>query len=1743
MTEKAESYPLEVRLGGKPIEQGTAWFLKQNLVVTAFHVVGNREAQNWTHDRPNYEQAEYCLLVDNCSFVLEPLCFDVAADVALLKCEPTHNATPLPLATVIPLNAQWSAPGYPGFLQGKGFTLTGRITALGDNLRNNSIQLLVDQRTEMTWAGVSGSPVQTVDGVVGVITQEIGQVDTVWAATVMAVQRLELRYRASLLSSHADITQQGLVHGIDSLYDLADHIAQDLPGSVDAMDLRESAKKWVRQTRKDTVPEELLDQLRTYGVSPISQGAPPVYPHPWDDFAKLFSAYAKEPFGGRHDTLAKLDEFVKSANESAKGTYFFVTGESGFGKTALLAHWISSIRVKAAHLIFHFINSKFIGGQDALSCFRSLCEQLLATHALGGTLPEHPQRLQRLFALLLRLPLPPDERLVVVIDGLDEALLQWTPGPEIFPQNIVTNARVIFSARYTADRNWLKDLGLTLDQNHIGDLGQLTTEEVGDIIAKSDGFDSKLHDLDQLRRNVFTITNGDPFYVQDVLYHLKQRNWNEKSLESLPPKHSAYFREWWKEAYKRAEEKNSQKAFEDLMGTLSMALGPLGRDELVSISLEDDLRQANIDLLLEQVARYIGGDANAGYWIKHNRIRRFVQHMVRERLATYLSRIIDFCLGWREHKSVYALSNYPAHLFELDRRDELFALINKDWMEAQFERVRSHSAFSADVDLAIEAAIKTITPASFVQIVRNSLVYATLGSLAIKVPIAALAVLAQLGESDRAMAYARLIPEQHKKIEAFCLISMALARRNQISEARAILEQATGAADTIESWHYGPMEPGHSGGPLLAEIASAEMKLGNTHRAVALAERAVALARDVPGGPRDAVLEIVAHRLAEAELIDQAISAEEAIDDMQHRAAPLAAVLRALVLTGQEGRAQDLCEGLSAEWDQILELVELVEALAQAGQQERAAQASDRAASIAKGASTRWFKALLMAQAARASSRAQKNDQAIELLTEAEAMAKQTDDPLQRAWALAGVARALAKTGKIEWALRIAASIRDTETAPSVQRAEGRALWEVAKSLARAGDSKRALTLAARSQELLQALHDTGNTPIEYILPELDDINNSLGNSTPLIEVIRIIADIGDVDSALAAIEDICSRADRDAAHNQVIEALVGAGQLDRALTMTSEIEDTTVRAETIARVAEAMAHNRHDSMATKAANLALKEAQAVEDPWTATWAAVDLANTLAGAGQMDQALRVAKGISDAEARAWALVDVGKALAKAGDRERTCEVIDQALEAADSIEAPWALSSLIRSRAAIRPDTEKIRMQVVKRRDAISPGAERAIEAGAVIGSLTVKDQAQVKALMLPEIVRVLALIGEIERAAEIVDRIVVQALATGNSEKLADRNLILAQGAGALARLGKAEAACQAAEAISNPWRAAPALAAVAVAFYRTEQEEQTAATTVRAVSALQQLGDTAYHSELWANVVTTVAQAGQIERVLKQINDNDSIVRAVLGQRHALDTLVQVLLQSGDSDRAAEMIDRAVTIAAGNANHLAELILVLHRAGRHERVVETMSQAEAAADLISDPHAKAECLLRLAKVFVEIRAHQHAIKAVRLAMKAAKRIDDPRRRSLMEVNATRILADIGQVDQALEAADAITSPTFNTTALLQVLVTVNEAGGKERAVELAHRIADVAATIENPTDRAQAFVTAARALGVVGLGERAALALVEAVLSARFTDRSNLFRTLQESVLLLASIDECQTLWEIHQSLVEVDGWWSTT
>jgi len=117
---------------------------------------------------------------------LFPGCFDPIADIALLECASLRDINTSALAVIAKEADNWRADGFPGTSRGKVSGLTGKITAD----RDNWLELLIDQGTDVTWAGISGTAIFIQDKVVGVVTDEVPLTNTLKAASFKAVARL-----------------------------------------------------------------------------------------------------------------------------------------------------------------------------------------------------------------------------------------------------------------------------------------------------------------------------------------------------------------------------------------------------------------------------------------------------------------------------------------------------------------------------------------------------------------------------------------------------------------------------------------------------------------------------------------------------------------------------------------------------------------------------------------------------------------------------------------------------------------------------------------------------------------------------------------------------------------------------------------------------------------------------------------------------------------------------------------------------------------------------------------------------------------------------------------------------------------------------------------------------------------------------------------------------------------------------------------------------------------------------------------------------------------------------------------------------------------------------------------------------------------------------------------------------------------------------------------------------------------
>ncbi|TMQ04047.1 MAG: NACHT domain-containing protein, partial [Deltaproteobacteria bacterium] len=160
--------------------------------------------------------------------------------------------------------------------------------------------------------------------------------------------------------------------------------------------------------------------------------APGASPLPSDAISFALERQRHAGFVGRDRLLARLDQLLVA---DSVDRWVVVTGGPGMGKSAVLAAWLARREAAGGAVPHHFIRRGFANWDDPEALVDSLVAQIEA-RCPGARELEADARLApvaRLAAALLRVseraPVPRGERLVLLIDGLDE----YDPPPGALP--------------------------------------------------------------------------------------------------------------------------------------------------------------------------------------------------------------------------------------------------------------------------------------------------------------------------------------------------------------------------------------------------------------------------------------------------------------------------------------------------------------------------------------------------------------------------------------------------------------------------------------------------------------------------------------------------------------------------------------------------------------------------------------------------------------------------------------------------------------------------------------------------------------------------------------------------------------------------------------------------------------------------------------------------------------------------------------------------------------------------------------------------------------------------------------------------------------------------------------------------------------------------------------------------------------------------------------------------------------
>ncbi len=434
---------------------------------------------------------------------------------------------------------------------------------------------------------------------------------------------------------------------------LLDVARQRYPAWEPLQRARQQYLDWVAAGGPASPLDQALDALAPFNLSATEAGQPRITPTLRTDLTLLMQRHPL--FGGRQDELHKLDAFV----DKQPGGYFFVTGPAGFGKSSLLGHWIQQHTAQGQAVCYHFMNrSEDSAGER--STLEDLCEQLAAYHGLGGTITESVERLRNLYPKLLAIPPLPGHKLVLVLDGVDEAT-DWEPRPIHFPLKLPDGVYVIFSARTMPDTDWPAKVGLAGRAASI-ELGSLGPAQVKDLLIKAGGQAAVLAGETSFVHAVVACSGGDPFYLNFMVQDILDGQITADNIIYQPTGLDAYFAGAWAEL--DADVNTGRAEIDELLGILVVARGRLLPQDIADVS---PLLQKGTLLNKElggKLRRYLLGDRSTGYAITHPRFADYIRRNVffPAQVAAFRDKILSFCAQWPGKARPYALTYYAAHL-------------------------------------------------------------------------------------------------------------------------------------------------------------------------------------------------------------------------------------------------------------------------------------------------------------------------------------------------------------------------------------------------------------------------------------------------------------------------------------------------------------------------------------------------------------------------------------------------------------------------------------------------------------------------------------------------------------------------------------------------------------------------------------------------------------------------------------------------------------------------------------------------------------------------------------------------------------------------------------------------------------------------------------------------------------------------------------------------------------------------
>ena len=456
-----------------------------------------------------------------------------------------------------------------------------------------------------------------------------------------------------------------------------------------------------------------------------------------------------EPFGGREAVLADLTRWL---DDRTVPRYAVLEAPAGRGKSAVVAHWVASLAGRSDWAVAFVPISERFDSNAASAIFQTLYGRLVYLHGETPTRQDSTEDYRVACREYLRKPLPDGRRLLVVLDGLDEAV-GWGTKTGLFPTKAPDHLKVLVAARTIAgDQSWLEQLGWTgKRQARVFGLDNLTRSGVQEVLHRKGDPLGGMADSDGLLDKLYHLTQqGDPLLVRLYVDALRtdQRQESELTpgdLDRIEPGLDGYFKDWYprqQAMWEKGKEQVDKDAVAELLNLRAMAHGPLSAQDVFMLAPVFFRTPEAVQRTAEAVRRFLIGDGSRdrGYSFNHPRFTEYFRSKLEPvRQLEYQRRYLAYGAETLQSlnagtlppgaTSRYIVRNYRIHLEEAARpTGELCALMSKGWLRAWQALEDNESGFLVDVQAAMDRAAKD-GPEWLGKVIRGALCLSSIRSI------------------------------------------------------------------------------------------------------------------------------------------------------------------------------------------------------------------------------------------------------------------------------------------------------------------------------------------------------------------------------------------------------------------------------------------------------------------------------------------------------------------------------------------------------------------------------------------------------------------------------------------------------------------------------------------------------------------------------------------------------------------------------------------------------------------------------------------------------------------------------------------------------------------------------------------------------------------------------------------------------------------------------------------------------